>query len=630
MKLILSSLRILRAVIIVLLLAITLLLYIILETPVGLQLACKLAPAFVPFTLQIDNPQGALLDNISVDKFIYRDKYVDVEVTHARIHLEPWLLFSKEVRLDYAHAADVSVIVFNNDTPSTMTREKLLNDLTLPIGIHLMNASTQHLLVGEQDRTPWVDAYGVNGSNILMNGVPRIAVDAQWQRGTLGFIPNVNLHTAQGALWIDSHLPDYNFKFAAHLKYNDDATDRLVHLVGQGDFSSVTLSKMSLHEENNHFSAPMKITWLPYFILEIPSIQGQWHHYPIQGHISLRNEDQHWVIDNSELTVHDASVTVNGQYQQQGQFNFKIAIPHIETLIEHSHGHLFSTGTWQGDTTAPHLEASVDAGDIKVGDDLLLQKLQGKVTANSTYPIQNQSYWTQFSINANATADKIQLADNHLEHADLQLNGAIDGQHAGSLLAQLTHLQINGELIKSVKLSAQNKNFSQQISIASSIGDKTISSTLSGHYQNNIWQGFLETLQTNFNVHLQKRTPLTLSKNTVQINSLCFALKTSSLCGNLNWQKDQPSTASVTGKNIPLDIISKFFLPESNTTGTLSIDAQMTLLNQKLQTGKMNLALSNGKFTDHAGFLMSCEQAVVGKDARFVGHKFKGGGRSLA
>ncbi len=598
MRWILSVLRALRVVLMLLLLGLTVLLYILLETSYGLRLANTFLPLFLPFTLQIDAPRGALLDTMYADKVTYRDSVVDVEVTHGSLRLDALRLLMGEIKVNDVIADDVRVIILESAEPTTLTRAKLLENLTLPFSLKLRNSTLKHLLVGEDHQKPWVDVQNAKVS-ALMNAEPHFRLSAKWSEGQLNFIPDVPLKSANGKFRIDGKLPHYSVSFNAQLQLANEK-NKLTSIVGRGDFSGLILDTVNLRQASNNLNAPMQVTWLPYFQWAIPKLTGKIHGYPINGHMAMRADGKRWQIDNSEIKLHDASLEIAGQYKQNGKFSFKLAIPKMETLIAGSKGRIFSEGVWTGTAANPEINAVATANDVYINPNVSLKRLEGHLNAKSLYP-SAQTYWQQFHFVAGLRADQIHLANQSLDEATLNFDGAFDVVHAALLHAEIKNLQLSNTPIDSLIVDVRNKDAYQKASVALNWGSKKLTAVISGDYKNKIWQGMLEDFKTNFNVHLQKRNSILISPDELKINPICFSLNQANLCGDLTWQKDKDFNAKMNGKNIPITTLTQFFLPKQKVEGTFSLEANMTGDGHYIQSGDLHFSLSDGKLIDNSG-----------------------------
>lgn len=599
MRWVLSVLRILRVVLMLLLLGLTVLLYTVLETPFGLKLVNTFLPLFLPFTLQIDAPRGTILDNLYANKVVYRDDVVEVTVKNPSLRLDALRLFAGEIKVDNVIADDVSVIILDNDEPSTLTRAKLLKNLTLPFSLRLTNSSLKHLLVGEEHQTPWVDLQQASVS-ALMNGEPRFTLSAEWNEGQLHLIPDVPLHSINGQFSIDGKLPNYKVTFNSQLQFGTEKNTR-VSIIGQGNFSGLNLSTVNLRQTNDSIDAPMQFIWLPHFQWTIPNITGKIHGYPLNGHIAMRNDGTHWQIDNSEIKVHDASLQMTGLYKREGEFSFKLAIPTMDTLIPGSKGHLFANGNWNGTATNPQLNADINAGDVRINKDLSLQRLQGHLQAKLLYPDSEHSYWSQFYMTADLIAEGIHNGTQSLDKAKAHFEGVPDIARTALVHADVKNLQLNDLAIDSLIVDSSNTAANQKATITFNSGNKKVTAAATGHYQNQTWQGALESVQSNFNVRLQKKNAILINANTVQVNSTCFNLDKATLCADLNWQKEKSFTTQMNGKNIPINVVTQFFLPKQKVLGTFSVDANLSGDGHIIQNGNFHFALSNGSLIDDSG-----------------------------
>jgi translocation and assembly module TamB len=315
----------------------------------------------------------------------------------------------------------------------------------------------------------------------------------------------------------------------------------------------------------------------------------------VSGHIAMRSDNDHWQIDNSEIKAHDASLQLNGKYQQQAQFNFKLVIPHMETLIANSKGHVFANGEWTGTAASPHIDATINAGDVFIDQSLSLQRLQGRLQARSTYPLDADNYWSQFEFTTEFFANQVKIGTKNLDAAKLEFNGSFDPVRTATLHTEVKNLYVNNSPIESIIVDFSNKNAIQKANMALTWGSKKLTAALSGQYQNKTWQGALDNFQTNFNVNLQKKNSIVISNNKLQVNTTCFNMNKALLCGNVDWKKDKNLTAKINGKNIPINTITQFFLSNQKIAGTFSIDANILGDGRYIQNGDFHFALSDGK-----------------------------------
>ena len=593
MKWVFSLLRALRVVFMLLLLGLTVLIYVILETPYGLKLVNTFLPLILPFTLEIDAPRGALLDNLYADKVVYRDEVVEVTVKNPSLRLDAIRLFAGEIKVDNVTADDVSIILLEDGQPSTLTRAKLLENLTLPFSLKLTTSTLKHLVLGEHDQKPWVDLQQATVS-ALMNGEPRFTLNAEWNEGQLHIIPDIPLHSINGQFSIDGKLPNYSIVFNSQLQFGAQK-NTVMALIGQGDFSGLNLNSVNLRQAKDYIAAPMQVSWLPHFQWTVPRLTGNIHGYPVNGHIAMRSEGDQWQIDDSKIKVHDASLQLAGKYQQQAQFNFKLAIPHMETLIAGGKGHLFANGEWTGTAASPHIDATVNAENVYIDKNLSLQRLQGRLQARSAYPLNVENYWSQFEFTAELLTNQVNIGTDSLDAANLRFEGSFDPAHAATLHVGVKNLHVNDSSIESLILDINNKNASQKANMALTWGSKKLTAVLSGHYENQAWQGAVESLQTNFNVRLQKRNSIVISSSAVEVNTTCFNINKALLCGNMDWQKEKSLNAKMNGKNVPINIITQFFLPNQKVGGTFSVDANILGDGHYIQSGDFRFALSDGK-----------------------------------
>ncbi len=596
MKLLFSFLRALRIVFMLLLLGLTVLLYVLLETPYGVKLINIFLPLFLPsfLSLQIDSPSGAVLDALYAKKVVYRDDVVEVEVRNGTLRLDAPYLFLKEIRINNISAEDVRVTLRDNGEPSTLTRAKLLNNLTLPFSLRVISANAKHLVVEAAGKTPWVDLQNVDFF-ALMNGEPHFTLSAQWLKGDLNLIPGLPLHSIDGQFSVDGKLPQYNLIFNAQVQHEQEASKGL-RISGIGDFSGLNLGTVDIEQDPDFIRAPMQVTWLPHFQWLIPKLTGVIQHYPLTGHLALSTDGQHWQIADSEIKVHDAFAQLKGEYRQNAQFSFKLNIPNMQTLISGAKGHIFAEGQWTGSAEKPEIQAIFNVADVNIHDTIFLKRLQGNFLAQLLYPSAKNPYWTQFQLKSNIQAEKIHFYDHGIDSANLNFLGALDGIHPATLQSDMKNLYFNDTAIQSLNIRATNQNISQKADLTLAWDKRKLNATLSGHYQNNIWQGSLESLQTNFNIRLQKRNSLLVTENTIQMDSTCFDLNASILCTDFNWQKNKSFKASLNGKNIPINTITSFFWPEQKAKGTVSVAANLAGDGHHIQSSRLNLDLSSGEF----------------------------------
>ncbi len=613
-KLCLSFLKALRIVFFILLLAFTLLFYVLLETPIGLGLINTYLPLVLPFTLKIDHPQGSLMGPLTADKVVYRDDTVDVEVSNARITWEPWKWFNHQIKIDTVTADQVKVIVLHNGKPSTLTREKLLHNLTLPFSLLIEDGKFNSLAV-EEGEDPWVylDHPEISA---LMDSQPHFTLKAQWTAGKFHLIPDVPLTTSAGRFSVDGQLPHYQVFVDTHI---EQILRNPIHIKGsaEGDFSGLDFKKAELSLSDpadfSHYQeklsilyrllpkihavlldAPMKITWLPHFDWEISKISGQVHAYPFSGQMHLRTEGSAFVVEESFIQAENARAEISGRYDAEPHLQFTLKIPEVKTFFPEGRGSVNAQGKIEGDVQSPRLNLNVQASHVFINSDLNAEKLDLQVEGEKKQTHPSESYFKNLKFNMTLSARNIHYFDDALELLNLDFDGSSNGNDTSTLDSQIKNLSLDQKTIDSIEIHAQNKSFIQTAHLDIKMGSHRLSTELKGHYQNELWQGVLQSLKTNFNLQLKKAAILTVSSEKIDLNSLCVFLNNSAICTELHWQKNKTFKARINSSGLPLSSIAALVSPNLKLSGSASLNAEFNRSHQGLDQGFLNLVLSDG------------------------------------
>lgn len=301
------------------------------------------------------------------------------------------------------------------------------------------------------------------------------------------------------------------------------------------------------HVEKN--AVTIDLTDLSGFLKQHP-VSGEFHYHTANGHDHL--------ID-SNLHYGKGSLIASGKINDHINLTWDIKIPQLQDIAAEYAlgGSVISQGTLLGPREKPSIKATVNAQQLHF-QTWSAEKLQ--LTAH----YQN-----------NQLPMAVQLSLNNVQH---------DKQSLGNMQTEM--------------IGTQNQH---TIKTKYTLDKKLLDLEAKGSFSDEfIWNGTLNRLKISSpdsqSWHLQSATPLTLSREAIDVAPLCVLHDKVSLCLNAQWKKGSAFNSEITTKKIPLDILNPW-LGDLNMHGEISAAAKLNISPNNTPTLDLKIELIPGFFT---------------------------------
>ncbi|MEM1244413.1 MAG: translocation/assembly module TamB domain-containing protein, partial [Pseudomonadota bacterium] len=236
------------------------------------------------------------------------------------------------------------------------------------------------------------------------------------------------------------------------------------------------------------------------------------------------------------------------------QARWHIDAPNLNQLSPEFKGQLHTIGNFNGTVNNPHIVT--------------------KVT------IQNFAYqhWRAHTIKANVNITDLAKANNQ---AHILVN------------------QLANDTFSPIDIQANlHGNFSQQqLKMALKNSNATVKLMLQGKYANQTWFGHMSQLNIDptKKQHWQLKQPVSLKLNgkQFQFSTLCLYHGVSSICAQLNWQRQQKLALNLQVKNFHLKSIQHLLPINSKLNGNINLTGRILQTQQQLKTFNFKLNAYN-------------------------------------
>lgn len=318
----------------------------------------------------------------------------------------------------------------------------------------------------------------------------------------------------------------------------------------------------------------------------IDRLQGNLREYPIAGKGVINIADETIQIDKLLLSSGDATIDAQGTLGATSDLKWNIHIPDFADLLPDSSGKLSASGSVLGKMTAPKLGVEI------IGNSIVLP--QGEM-------------------------QKLQL------HADLDLSW----EEAFTIDLLAKNLKSGENLIPELTLQAEGLLTKHTLNLFASHELAELSLNLAGGYENEQWQGTLESLLLDTkdmgNWQSKKAVKIKAGSEAATLEQLCLHRETSNLCVNGNWDKENNNTGgkiSLTG--FPVNWLAAWFpVSLESLGGEFSFEAEATMQDKlsataqaQITPGKINYITDKNQGTlSHEGLKLDLLIADNGLDA---------------
>lgn len=306
----------------------------------------------------------------------------------------------------------------------------------------------------------------------------------------------------------------------------------------------------------------------PQMRVSLDRLDGRIRGYPVRGDTLISYDSAGLDIHHLALASDKTRVTASGAVGRQWDLRWRVTSPALKTLLPGADGSLQAHGSVSGTSPHPRVKLSLDAKRLSYG-----------------------SY----------QADQLQI------QGDVDITAARNS----SLTITLRQPAVGDKSAAFIRVDARGTRDKHRLNVAIHTDEGVFSMTLDGGEHGGTWRGTIDQLElinrTTGYWHLKAPAPLTVSKDGVTVEPLCWQRAKAHVCGNGRWHRGGDWAGDVDIAGIPLQWLQP--LTPSQITLSGSVDAAVSARQQAhelsgtasvtLNAAAARVELPNG---DHARF----------------------------
>lgn len=295
--------------------------------------------------------------------------------------------------------------------------------------------------------------------------------------------------------------------------------------------------------------------------LNLHQLSGRLNHDTISGKGGFLWQNNHFLFDKINVQLGQSQLFIDGFIDDEWQLQWNIDIPAFKTYFPIKTAALKSQGSVRGLREKPQIEADFSAKEFQY-DNVQSKNIEGLI--------------------------HIDLANKKRSFIHLTANNS----------------WINQIPLQQIAIDAKGDDLKQQIHAVLETQNELLNINLEGQFQQNQWNGHISQLTLDSSKlgtwNLIGKSPLTLTKETIQLSPLCIQSKQGKLCGQFKWSPKQALTVAVNGEQINASLASVYFNDKATLDSAISfnldIDHQV-----KATLAKLDLRVNKGSFRFNSG-----------------------------
>lgn len=295
--------------------------------------------------------------------------------------------------------------------------------------------------------------------------------------------------------------------------------------------------------------------------LNIANLAGKYQELPVVGHGKINYAKDRVQVDDLNIAVGTAKIIANGNLDQDWDLNWLLDIPNLNKLLPDMHGKIYSSGSIIGEQLNP----------------IVTGKLEVEKFSNAYLNINSLSSLFKFDP-LHKTAENIQLTAKQSKLAGLEF--------------------------ATVNLQATGDHQHQNIAFSLVNSDSKIQGKISSKLEQDSWQANITQLKIQDQQHgtwdLSHSANITLRPDQVISDDICLTGKIGTVCSKFDWQRQKQIQVSGYGKQLPIDLLNKYFKSPIIVEGKTDFSLQAKKISGKNWLGDINLKLGKSKLTYHA------------------------------
>lgn len=300
-------------------------------------------------------------------------------------------------------------------------------------------------------------------------------------------------------------------------------------------------------------------------------LDGRIRGYPVQGGTLISYGIAGLNIHHLSLASAETRVTASGTVGKKWDIHWRVTSPALETLLPGAGGSVEANGTIGGASPHPRVNLSLDAKRLVYGQ---------------------------------YRADQLRV------RGDMDIAAARDSR----LTITLQHPSAGDTSAAFIRVSANGTRDKHQVKAAIHTDAGVFSVTLDGGEHSGTWHGTLTQMdlinRTTGYWHLKAPAPMTVSRDRVTVEPLCWQRAKAHVCGSGKWQRGGDWHGDMNTAGIPLQWLQPLLPAQITLTG--SLDATLSARQQSrtlsgtasvtLNAAAARVELPNG---DHTKFQVS-------------------------
>lgn len=586
------------------LLILSICIYTLLYTTLGLQILVHSLNWFLPGHLQVQHIQGSL-NHLQLGDIAYQDDEQKFYLKRLTLSWQPLAIIHKHLAIDELTLADFT---WQSIKPSTKTMQWPNWKITL------QRAIMQRTYLQMLPKTQPIYLEQLQFQHVLLPAKLQrgdLTLTANWQGIHAELFKTIGDFTSpKGMLTLHGQTDAYQIAVELQTQ-NQRLNNSTWILFGTGSTKQLHVSQVLAHTLNGQISGQASLTWQPQLqwqaVLQGQELdlnqawptgksklnftlhsQGSHNNQRVQGSIDLNNlsgqlnqqsvhgqghvswQNQALTIDNLQLDIGHNHLSAHGTLNHTWYFIWQLTIPELHNLFTNARGQISSQGLILGTKTLPQINAQVRAQQIH-WQDFALIKANAKLILHPYANIASQ-----------ILLDVDQLTWRNLVFGHLLLQGqGLASAHVVNLIMSNTQQQ-----------------FQTQVT---------------GSYTPTHWRGQVNKLRWQTQDlglwQLRQNVPVDWQSDKASIGELCLAATQQQyLCLQGQWQAKQDSQAQIHARALPLALINAW-LPKTvtlqgllNSDLTWQVDQKQQWQTQGTvsfqQPGRLAYILAGQKFTN--------------------------------
>lgn len=594
-----------RYLLVVKLLILSICVYTLVYTTMGLHVIFHGLNWLLPGHLQVQNIQGRL-SHLQLSDITYQDDEKKFYLKNLTLSWQPLAILHKHFSIEELTVDDLT---WRTIKPSAQAMQWPSWKVTL------QRALIQHAHLQIQPKTEPIYIEKLQFQEVQLPAKLQagdLTLTANWQ-GIHARLLNMlgDFTSPNGVLTLQGQTNAYQIAVQLQTQ-NQRFNTSTWTLLGTGNTRQLNVNQLLTHTLNGQISGQASLTWQPHIqwqailqgqgldlnqawptgkskinfklrsqgihsnqreqgSLDLIDLSGQLNQQSVhgQGHVSWQN--QAFTVDNLQLDIGNNHLATHGTLNHTWNLVWQLSIPELNHLFTDARGQIISQGTLLGTKVLPQIKANVQAKQI---------------------------HWQDFAL-ANAKAKVILYPYDNT---------------ASQILLDVDQLTWRKHVIGQLHLQGQGLASAHVFNLSMSNTHEKFQTQFTGSYTPTHWQGQLNKLLVQTQEigvwQLRQNVPLDWQNDKMSIGNFCLAATQQQyLCLQGEWQTQQSSHAQIHARALPLAFINTWLPKTVNIQGLLNSDLTwQSDRKQQWQTagtvsfqqpGRLEYLLSGQKFTSH-------------------------------